>query len=562
MFIFTFFLFISFSSIFSQNATNGTINQTKIDLNEEITFDFDPYENIDFGNLIYLDDTNSTQEINKYETVYVFFHAAFCEPCYNMIPIYVQAQKMAAEKKLNVTFFRIDGRLSANTTENFELRQFPSLFLIHKGRRFFFEGKRTPEGILKFIDRKLNKDIIKLDTLAQINEYLNSSYLTLLSTIKDKQNQLYKSFETISQIKNNIDFIVCTSDECIKEYNENIILFKEYDEKINLFTKEIGPIEKADSDSLPEFIAVYSLESGGPLTANEVNMMFEYKRNMIMYFRDSNNENHTKHDKIIKELGLELRTKKIYACTSDIENDPIQSEIANAFKVLPIDLPVFLLYDQNINSKEGDLAQLFILRNVKEEQFSKEYFLKYIDDIIAGKVRNTLYSEPPLDNYYDKGLKIIIGRTFDSDVLDNKNNVLLALTNGAIVSPATDRVLEVMQNLSKKYNEQEDKILFAYSNAQNNQPRDVVIAGQTPPIVLLYTNAMSEKKKIELQSNFTTITEEEVENFLMENLGWKQKKEYKEPKEKKDVKIEEKKEKKKEEKKDDKKEEDKKMTDL
>ena len=27
--------------------------------------------------------------------------------------------------------------------------------------------------------------------------------------------------------------------------------------------------------------------------------------------------------------------------SSDIENDPIQSEIANAFKVLPIDLPVF-----------------------------------------------------------------------------------------------------------------------------------------------------------------------------------------------------------------------------
>ena len=52
------------------------------------------------------------------------------------------------------------------------------------------------------------------------------------------------------------------------------------------------------------------------------------------------------------------------------------------------------------------------------------------------------------------------------------------------------------------------------------------------------------KKKIELENkNFTTITEEEIENFLMENLKWEKKKEYKEKKvnektEKKEEKIE------------------------
>ena len=44
--------------------------------------------------------------------------------------------------------------------------------------------------------------------------------------------------------------------------------------------------------------------------------------------------------------------------------------------VLPIDLPALLLYDQNINSKKGDLAFLYILRNMKEEQFNKEYLIK------------------------------------------------------------------------------------------------------------------------------------------------------------------------------------------
>ena len=136
-------------------------------------------------------------------------------------------------------------------------------------------------------------------------------------------------------------------------------------------------------------------------------------------------------------------------------------------------------------------------------------------------------------------MKIVIGRTFDKDVIDEKNNVLLTLIDEYYINPESENVLNIMKNLSKKYNEENDKIVFAYTDAQKNEPRDVVISGQIPPIVLLYTNAMPEKKKIELKyENFTLITEEEVENFLIENLLWTKKEESKEHQEKKEEKKE------------------------
>ena len=199
--------------------------------------------------------------------------------------------------------------------------------------------------------------------------------------------------------------------------------------------------------------------------------------------------------------------------------------------VLPMDLPELLFFDQTINPKPGDLSHLYILRNLKEEQINKEYLLDFVNSVIQGKARKTLYSQPPRENYDDNGLRVVIGRTFDSDVIDNKNNVLLALTNGAVYSSGTENVLNIMRNLSKKYNEEEDKILFAYSDAQVNEPRDVELAGHVPPIVLLYTNAMENKTKIEFEyKNFTLITEEEIENFLVQNLKWPKKKEYKKEK--------------------------------
>ena len=170
--------------------------------------------------------------------------------------------------------------------------------------------------------------------------------MTLLCTIKNKENELYKSFYALSKAVNFIDFIVCTSDDCIKKYEENIVLFKQFDEKVNLFSKEMSPIDNTTSESLSEFLGIYAIESGAKLTQNEVNMMFAYKRNLVIYFRNSSEESQTKYDPLMKEIGLELRKKKIYSVYSDIEIDPVQEQIANAFRILDIDLPVFLFYDQ------------------------------------------------------------------------------------------------------------------------------------------------------------------------------------------------------------------------
>jgi protein disulfide-isomerase len=536
------FIFL-FCFVSSQNSTNETLNGTQVPPEDSnFTFQLDPFNNFDFGNLIFLDDSNATETLQKYDLIYVLFYAPWCAPCHLFLPTYVEISKYAEENNLKIKFAKIDAYKSPNMTEEFQIDQIPALFLIYKGNRYFFEGKRTQEAVLKFVDRKINNDTIIFNSLSQINEYVNSSYMTLLCTIKDKENQLYKSFFELSKVVNLIDFIVCTSDECIKEYSENIILFKEFDEKVDLFTKEMTSIDKATSESLNEFLGIYTVESGGRLTQNEINMMFAYKRNMVIYFRNSSDESQIKYDSLIKEIGLELRSKNIYAVTSDVEIDPVQEQIANAFRVLPIDLPVFLFYDSNANDENGNTAQLYAIRNIKENQLNKKYLMNYIEDIIAGKIKKTLFSEPPLDNYYQDGLKIIIGRNFDSDVIEYKNNVLLALTNGAVESEGTNRMLSIMKNLSRKYDEENDKIVFAFIDAQINEPRDVVISGHIPPIVILYTNAMPEKKKVELKSeNFTLITEEEVENFLMKNLGWTQKKEYK-----KEEKMEEKKEEKKE----------------
>ena len=92
-----------------------------------------------------------------------------------------------------------------------------------------------------------------------------------------------------------------------------------------------------------------------------------------------------------------------------------------------------------------------------------------------------------------------------------------------------------MRNLAKKYTSEEKKIVFAFFDGSRNQPRDILLQNEIPPLIMLYTNAMKEKNKIKMNcQNFTIITEEEVEDFLYEKLDWGKREQKEKTKGKKD----------------------------
>ena len=559
----------------TSNLTEGMNNSTDNNTNntdDRNFFDFNPFKDFDFGNLMWLDDTNATIEMSKNELIYLVFYSPWCGHCHDFFPEYINASKYAEEKKLNVKFAKIDVSQSHNISERLGIHGIPTVFLIHKNKTFLYDGERTKDGLLKFLDRKLNDDIYKIETLSQIKNYIEASRLVLLSTLKNKEQMLYQSFANYSKASMDIQFISCQTDECIKEYNQDIILFKKFDEKINKYSTDMGKIEDAKMDSVKKFVGIYGIEAGAPLNVTEINMIFEHRASMLFYFRNSSKPEQKQFDSAIKELGKEFRSRKIYTVVSDIQGDPLQQNVGSSFIIVPGDLPALLFYYM----KEGEdkpeqSANLYSLRPASKEQLNKDFIRNYIDDIIKEKIKPDLFSEAPMDNYIIDKLKYVIGRNFDKDVIEEKNNVILTFIDGTVYNPDSERVLSIMRNLTQRYPTEESKIVFAYIDAARNQPRNVDLSKERPPLVLLYANAMSEKKVIKMNhENFTIITEEEVEDFLVEKANLKKKpkdvtqEKVQPPKkeDKKEEKKDEKKEEKKEEKKDEKKKDVKRETDL
>ena len=70
------------------NNTNKTLNETLNNTfkSDEDEFNYNPFKNFDFGNIIWLDDTNATSEIKKHDLLFIVFYSPWCQHCHLFFP--------------------------------------------------------------------------------------------------------------------------------------------------------------------------------------------------------------------------------------------------------------------------------------------------------------------------------------------------------------------------------------------------------------------------------------------------------------------------------------------
>ena len=472
-------------------------NETDI----ESTPEEDPFKDYNFTNVIHLGDLNYSSEIKKYEKLFLVFYAPWCGHCHEFIPKFVETADYCKVHDPSVKFAKIDGSKSENASMYFEINGFPSIYFIYKGEKHSFIGPRTKEGLLYFMKRKMAGDIFtitKLEELKNIQNVFNTS-LILMSTVINKNAMINKSFKKFAQEAIYADFVSCISDECEKKYGEDIILFKNFDEKENRYFSGYGRLEHAQNDSVRNFTSVYGVEVGEYATQHTINLAFEFEKQTIYYIRNSSNAEDVKYDPLFKQLGKELRTENIYSFVCSPDGNEIQSVIYKAFSITPDELPGIFYYDPYSDDPVNKI-KLYSIRHVDMKKVNIPFLKDFIKNIKAGKIKRDLYSELPSDKKYVNGMKYVIGKTFDEDVIDAKNNVVLGMIEG-YGSDVETQLLEILGNLTLKYqNDPEKNLKFNIMNINNNEPRDIDANAYDFPRTYLYTNAMEKKRKNKIYS--------------------------------------------------------------
>ena len=128
-------------------------------------------------------------------------------------------------------------------------------------------------------------------------------------------------------------------------------------------------------------------------------------------------------------------------------------------------------------------------------------------------IKRDLYSESPNESKIEDGIKYVVGKTFDRDVIEEKKNVFLTIIEDEDYMEEEQNFLRMIKKMSKEY--ESKNLIFAYINISKNEPRDLEIRGMPYPFGYLYTNALEKKKIIKfLPNDNKKISESEVRNFL------------------------------------------------
>ena len=506
-------------------------NTTQIQNKSKSFYDYEDDEQeedrkkgINETHILILNDENYTSIISKNDPLFLIFYLSPCENCKMYMPHFIRLSHYSYDFNLGIKFAKVDGKTNEKIVKEYNIESYPTIILFYKNKIYYYNKEITSAGLLKFYEKIKNGPIRQLKGLKEFEIVLKAHLRVVLSTIKDTSLILYKSIINYASENGVIEFVSCISDDCIEKYGKNdVIFFHEREDKINYYSKDYEPINKANINSIKNFMSIFNVEYGTLLNQQyKLDMLFENEnKKAIFYFRKSENKKHTSKDILFKELGKELRLKNIYTYISDTTGDDIYELISNFFIVSENELPTIIYYDlvdknQNSNS--------YRIMNIKEKNLNKEYILKFLSDINNGKIKRDLHTDFPPQFKEKDGIRYVVGRSYDKDVIEEKKNVCILFIDEKNKNDLMKNYTEILVDLSEKYNDDENmNIVFELIDGRINEPRDIEIQSvEEFPLIYLYTNNMKEKKVIKfVPKNSGYICEDEVEKFLMDNLGYK-----------------------------------------
>lgn len=502
-----------------QSSYQFDLSITDKDLNK--AYKDDPFDFFNYTNIVSLNYKNISTYFAEHSTFYIIAYDKYIPESAKFMQVFIETANFAHENNMGVPFVMVNGKYNDEIFNYLPIKGYPCAFFVHKKVPYEYLGPLSTVGLLRFLSKKVMGAVFEIDSVKEIENQVKDAGRIILSTIKDKTCLLYKSLETHAELTDDIDTFGCTTDECIKKYGENeIVILKTFDEKINKFSDYLkGGAPKINMDSVYSFFGTYGIEMGGKLDEVYEEMLFNYDKQLLYYCRNESDPDQTKFDKVMKEVGPELRKKNIYSLVGDIKGTETLELIKDFFAIEEKELPVLLFYDlQNANESSSS----YRINNIEENQLTKEKILDFVKDVKAGKIERDIRTERPMSTTEMRtfGTEYVVGKNFEKDVLNSTGHVCVLFSMEDPGCPICREYVNEFKELSNRYKNKE--VALSIFDAKNNEVKGMEIKLEELPFVLLYkdTGVAGKKKEVIkfVPKDRTVVSRKELEKFINKNI--------------------------------------------
>ncbi|PKU86354.1 Protein disulfide isomerase-like 1-6 [Dendrobium catenatum] len=420
--------------------------------------------------VVELNNENVKRVIDGNELVLVLGYAPWCQRSAELMPRFAEAATALKEMKSPVVMAKLDAERYTKAAKLLDIKGFPTILLFVNGSAKPYTGGFTGDEILIWVRKKTGSPLIRLSSVIAAEKFLKKHQIHVIGFFESYEGIEYDEFVKAATTDNEIQFV---------ETND----------------VKVAKVLYPDIRSNKAFIGIVKTEP-------ERYESFEEK------IEEENILNFVEVNKFALVTSLtELNSARVYS-------SPIKLQVY--FFAETDDSKPFILLLQDVARKYKSKI-MFIYVDSSEESLAKPLLtlfgldgkrpLEFCSGLLLGTLSPFFKSEP-IPNHSEI-IEKVVGRTFDSSILDSAENVFLEVyTPWCIDCEATSRQIE---KLAKHFKGQEN-LKFARIDASLNEHPKLQIDNY--PALLFYA-AGNKSNPIKLSKKSSTT---ELAAFIKENM--------------------------------------------
>ncbi|KAF7247940.1 Protein disulfide-isomerase A4 [Varanus komodoensis] len=427
---------------------------------------------------------NFDETVNEADIILVEFYAPWCGHCKRLAPEYEKAAKELSKRTPPIPLAKVDAIAETDLAKRFDVSGYPTLKIFRKGKPFDYNGPREKYGIVDYMTEQAGPPSKQVQATKQVQEFLkDGDDVIIIGVFKGDQDPAYQLYQdAANNMREEYKFHHTFSKEIInflKVDSGKVVVMQpekfqsKYEPKMHVLDIQ----ESTDVDKVKSHVLKYALPLVGHRKTTNDAKRYTKKPLVVVYYTVDFSFDYRVATQYWRNKVLEVAKDFPEYTFAIADEDDYSSEIK--------DLGL-------IDSGEDVNAAIFDEGGKKyamePEEFDSDVLRKFVLLFKKGKLKPIVKSQPVPKN--NKGpVKIVVGKTFESIVMDPNADVLIEFY--APWCGHCKKLEPIYTELGKKYKNQKNLVIAKMDATANDVPSDKYKTEGFPTIYF----APSNKKK-------------------------------------------------------------------
>merc|ERR1712209_281509 len=416
----------------------------------------------DEGVLVLTND-NFQEAVDGNEYILVEFYAPWCGHCKSLAPEYAKAAGQLAEKDSPIKLGKVDATEESKLAEKFEVRGYPTLKFFRNGKATEYNGGRTADTIISWVEKKTGPPAVTLDSVDAAKKFVEDNEIAVVGFFADLEGEAAKAYKDVAANNDDYKFGIATAGSDVATENkvdgDAIVLFKKFDEGRNDMTEGLTDVE-----AIGKFVAANALPLVVDFNHETAQKIFsgEIKSHLLMFLSKTSDEYAGYHATATK-IAKDFKGQLLFVSIDTDEED--HKRILDFFGIKEDELP-----GMRIIKLAEDMAKYKPESGSLDEDNVRGFVQAYLD----GKLKQHLLSEDVPEDWDAKPVKVLVGKNFEEVAKNTEKNVLVEFY--APWCGHCKQLAPTWDKLGEKFADSAD-VVIAKMDSTANELEDIKIQG-------------------------------------------------------------------------------------